>query len=102
MGLHYSKAEAVLNSSRFLEEPVLKVIKEIEVSPNFMVILTGPRGSGKSIVLKKLLKDQTVPSVFMEIDKDLIVQNAKAVSDEVLAYLYQLKIAISFIVLFFQ
>ena len=29
MGLHYSKAEAVLNSSRFLEEPVLKVIKEI-------------------------------------------------------------------------
>ncbi len=102
MGLHYSKAEAVLNSSRFLEEPVLKVIKEIEVSPNFMVILTGPRGSGKSIVLKKLLKDQTVPSVFMEIDKDLIVQNAKAVSDEVLAYLYQLKIAISLLYYFFS
>lgn len=100
MGLHYSKAEAVLNSSRFLEEPVLKVIKEIEVSPNFIVILTGPRGSGKSIVLKKLLKDQTIPSVFMEVDKDLIVQNTKKINVEVLTYLYQLKIAISLLYYF--
>ena len=100
MGLHYSKAEAVLNSSRFLEEPVLKVIKEIEVSPNFIVILTGPRGSGKSIVLKKLLKDQTIPSVFMEVDKDLIAQNTKKINVEVLTYLYQLKIAISLLYYF--
>ena len=64
----------IINSSNFVKEPVDKVIDTINKSDKNRIVLTGPRCSGKSIVLKsyeKELINSNNPSIYVFMDPGL-------------------------------
>ena len=68
MSLYNMHPKNIINSSNYVKEPVDKVIETISRSDINRLILTGPRCSGKSIVLQsyeKELVNSNNPSIYV-------------------------------------
>lgn len=74
MSLYNMIPKDIINSSNFVKEPVEKVIDTINKSTKNKIVLTGPRCSGKSIVLRsyeKELINSDNPSIYIFMDPSL-------------------------------
>lgn len=74
MSLYNMHPKNIINSSNYVKEPVDKVIETISRSDKNKIILTGPRCSGKSIVLQsyeKELVNSNNPGIYIFMDPGL-------------------------------
>ena len=74
MSLYIMNPKSIINSSNFVKEPVDKVIDTINKSDKNRIVLTGPRCSGKSIVLRSFEKElinSNNPSIYIFMDPGL-------------------------------
>lgn len=82
MSLYNMKPKYIITSSNFVKEPVDIVIGQINQSVNKKIILTGPRGSGKTIVLNALEQERLNTghdAIYMFVDP---TTNASYLTDE--------------------
>lgn len=74
MSLYNMHPKSIINSSNYVKEPVDKVIETISRSDKNKIILTGPRCSGKSIVLQSYEKEfvnSNNPGIYIFMDPGL-------------------------------
>lgn len=82
MSLYNMKPNQIITSSNFVKEPVKIITEEINRSANKKIILPGPIGGGKSIVLKALEQERWNTghdAVYMPLDATI---NASYLTDK--------------------
>ena len=93
MSLYRMLPNEIIYNSNFVEEPVEEVIEEINSSTKNKIILTGPRGGGKSIVLNAYEKKNIHSgndAIYVLLDSTIGISY---LTDQELSYRYELYLA---------
>lgn len=71
MSLYNMSTKKIINNRNFVSEPVMNIIDRINSSDNKKIVLTGPRGGGRSIVINSYEKEMIhsgSDAIYMSLD----------------------------------